>query len=156
MIGYIICGTAISATVGIIITDKVITFLRAKEYSDWQVGDKVSLIKTDDKLFTLLGWEKNSIYIEKDGITHKIKWIEFHYNKSAVWRRNHQACEKAMGKEPGFAPGLGQRTNASGQVDGKAIELLSEIECQVYLKQAIETENYELAEKIRKQMEKYR
>jgi hypothetical protein len=156
MIGYIIGGIAIVITAGIIIADRVIIFLRVKEYSDWQVGDNVSITKTDNNLFTLLGWEKNSIYIEKDGVTHKIKWIDFHYNKSAIWRRNHQACEKAMGKEPGFAPGLGQRKNISGQVDGKAIELLSEIECQVYLKQAIETENYELAEKIRKQMEKYR
>jgi hypothetical protein len=156
MIGYIIGGIALSVTAGIIITTKVITILRTKEYSDWQVGDNVSLIKTEDTLFTLVGWEKNSIYIEKDGTTHKIDWIKFHYNKSAIWRRNYQACEKAMGKDPGFAPGLVKRKNISGQVDGKAIELLSEIECQVYLKQAIETENYELAEKIKKQMEKYR
>jgi hypothetical protein len=156
MVGYIIGGIALVTAVAIVITIKVITILRTREYSDWQVGDKVSLIKTEDTLFTLVGWEKNSIYIEKDGTTHKIDWIKLHYNKSAIWRRNYQACEKAMGKEPGFSPGLGQRKNISGQVDGKAIELLSEIECQVYLKQAIETENYELAEKIRKQMEKYR
>jgi hypothetical protein len=156
MVGYIIGGIALVITAAIVITSKVITILRTKEYSDWQVGDKVSLINTEDTLFTLVGWEKNSIYIEKDGTTHKIGWTKLHYNKSAIWRRNHHACEKAMGKEPGFAPGLGQRKNISGQVDGKAIELLSEIECQVYLKQAIETENYELAEKIRKQMEKYR
>ena len=61
-----------------------------------------------------------------------------------------------MGKDPGFAPGLGAQKNISGSIDGKSIDLLSETECQVYLKKAIETENYELAEKIKKQMEKYR
>jgi protein-arginine kinase activator protein McsA len=33
---------------------------------------------------------------------------------------------------------------------------MSEIECQVYLKQALESEDFETASKIREQMKKYR
>jgi hypothetical protein len=155
MVGYVICGAALMITAIVIIRSRVIKSSREKEYSDWQVGDLISLYR-NDKLYTVLGWEQSGLYIEKDSSTHKIEWDQFHFNKSAIWRRNHQACEKAMGKDPGFAPGLGEKKNISGQVDGKPIELLTEIECQVHLKMAIETENYELAEKIRKQMEKYR
>jgi hypothetical protein len=155
MVGYIICGIALVISAVVIIRSKIIKSSRAKEYSDWQVGDQISLYRTDT-LFTLLGWEQTGFYIEKEGCTHKIDWEKFDFNKSAIWRRNHQACEKAMGKDPGFAPGLGSQKNISGQVDGKSIDLLSEIECQVYLKQALDSENYELAEKIKKQMEKYR
>jgi hypothetical protein len=46
--------------------------------------------------------------------------------------------------------------NSGDKIDGKPIILLTETECQVYLKQAIDGENYDIAEKIRKQMEKYR
>jgi hypothetical protein len=155
MVGYIICGIAISIAAIVIIRKKIIESSREKEYSDWQVGDQISLYRTD-KLFSILGWEQSGFYIEKEGSTNKIDWEEFHFNKSAIWRRNHQACEKAMGKDPGFAPGLGAQKNISGQIDGKPIDLLSETECQVYLKQALDSENYELAERIKKQMEKYR
>jgi hypothetical protein len=155
MVGYIICGISIVISSVIIIQKKVKIRSRQKEYSDWQVNDQIYL-KSNDNSLTLLGWEKSAIYIEKDGSTHKIDWAKFDFNKSAIWRRNHQACEKEMGKSPGFAPGLGEKLSNKETVDGKPIELLSEIECQVYLKQAIETENYELAEKIKKQMEKYR
>jgi DNA-directed RNA polymerase subunit L len=41
-------------------------------------------------------------------------------------------------------------------VNGKPIELLSEIECEVQLKLAIENEDYTLADKLRKRLEKFR
>ena len=40
--------------------------------------------------------------------------------------------------------------------NGKDISSMNETECQVYLNQALEEEDYELAEKIRKQLEKFR
>lgn len=156
MIGYIIGGVAMTAASIIIVTDLLARRSRRKEYSDWQVGDKVA-IKDKDGLFTLQGWEKTAFYLEnKDGSTVKLAWKKLDFNKSATWRRNHQSCEKVMGTKPGFSPELGKNSSSSQKIDGKPIELLTEIECQIYLKQALETEDYELAEKIRKQMEKYR
>jgi len=156
MIGYIIGGAAIVGVSIILIADFMAKLQRRKEYSDWQVGDKVA-IKDNDDLYSLQGWEKTAFYVEnKDGSTVKLEWKRLDFNKSATWRRNHQSCEKAMGKKPGFSPELGKTTSSSQKIDGKHIELLTEIECQIYLKQALETEDYELAEKIKKQMEKYR
>jgi len=43
----------------------------------------------------------------------------------------------------------------SGKTNGKDISSMNETECQAYLKQALEEEDYELAEKIRKQLEKF-
>jgi len=40
--------------------------------------------------------------------------------------------------------------------NGKDVSSMNETECQVYLNKAIEEENYELADKIRKQLEKFR
>lgn len=40
--------------------------------------------------------------------------------------------------------------------NGKDISSMNETECQVYLNQALEEEDYELAEKIRKQLEKFK
>ena len=119
MIGYIICGICLTLTASIIIRFKVKRSARIREYSDWQVGDRVCTWNSDT-LYTLLGWELDGFYIEKDDSTHKIDWDKFHFNKSAIWRR------------------------------------ISEVECQVYLKQALDSENYELAETIKKQMQKYR
>jgi hypothetical protein len=64
-----------------------------------------------------------------------------------------------MGVEPGFKPGVNDTSSStlSGkQYDGKPIELLTEVECEVYLKKAIEDEDYDAAELIRKRMEKFR
>lgn len=42
------------------------------------------------------------------------------------------------------------------KVNGKSINDMNETECQAYLSKAIEDEDYELADKIRKRLEKYR
>ena len=41
-------------------------------------------------------------------------------------------------------------------LNGKDISSMNETECQAYLDKAIEEEDYELAEKLRKQLEKFR
>ena len=43
-----------------------------------------------------------------------------------------------------------------GKTNGKDISSMNETECQAYLTRAIEEEDYELAEKIRKQLEKFK
>lgn len=44
----------------------------------------------------------------------------------------------------------------NGKTNGKDISSMNETECQAYLSKAIESEDYELADKIRKQLEKFR
>lgn len=156
MIGsLIVIGLGLTALSIIFIIGKIKNRSIRKEYSDWQVGDHVMLYTGGDTLYKVLGWEPSGFYIEKEGSANKIDWDKLDFNKSAIWRRNHQACEATMGTAPGFSPGLSSPIN-SQKIDGKSIDLLTEVECQVYLKQALESENYELAEKIKKQMEKYR
>jgi hypothetical protein len=57
-------------------------------------------------------------------------------------------------QKPGFTPVLVPVAQLS--VDGKPVETLSEIECEIYLKKALEEEAYELADAIRKRSEKFR
>jgi hypothetical protein len=43
-----------------------------------------------------------------------------------------------------------------GRTNGKEVSSMNETECHVYLNRAIEDEDYELAEKLRKQIEKFK
>ena len=63
-----------------------------------------------------------------------------------------------MGSKPGFNPHVEPEkpNESSGTIDGEPIETMSEIKCQVHLKKAIEEENYELADKLRKRLENFR
>ena len=54
-----------------------------------------------------------------------------------------------------FSGGVGE--SSIGRIyNGKPIDVMSEIECEVYLKKALEEEDYDTAELIRKRMEKFR
>ena len=137
------------------------------EYKDWVVGDKI-IIKTNSieydylkkanlTMATLVGWNENNIYLRIGKLNVKSDWDCFDSNKSAVWRRNYNECKKAMGVEPGFTPGVDESKPSSGKmVLEKPIELLNEVECEVFLKKALEEEDYETAELIKKRMEKFR
>lgn len=48
-----------------------------------------------------------------------------------------------------------KKESDSGTTNGKDISSMNETECQAYLNRALEEEDYELAEKIRKQLEKF-
>jgi hypothetical protein len=140
--------------------------LRKDEFKDWVVGDKLILKpnssehsrmeKAGEDLATLVGWTENNIYIKIGKDVWKSEWSCFDSNKSVIWRRNHEECKTAMGKNPGFSPELNLTSSSGSKIDGKPIELLSEVECEVFLKLAIEEEDYDTAELIRKRMEKFR
>jgi hypothetical protein len=139
--------------------------LRKEEFKDWVVGDKLilqtntleyhALKKTGADLAILVGWSEYNIYIKIGDSTHKCEWSCFDANKSAIWRRNYEECKTAMGKNPGFNAGLGE-SNSKAKIHGKPIELLTEVECEVFLKISIEEEDYDTAELIKKRMEKFR
>lgn len=134
---------------------KISKYNRKKESNDWLVGDLICVEK-EDKLLKLNGWSENSLYVEIKGINNKISWSQFLYNKSAMWRRNWNECKEYMGdKEPGFSPDLENRANGL-KINGTPVEFLTEIECDIFLKQALKEENYELADAIRKRMERFR
>jgi hypothetical protein len=142
---------------------------RKSEFKDWKVGDLLILKSTSDEFYEIkkegksmvrvLGWTQYNLYLEIDGSTRQCSWDCFKDNKSAVWRRNYENCKSTMGVEPGFEPSVtdSSSTSFSGQkIDGKPIETMSETECQVYLKKAIEEEDYRTAELIRKRLENFR
>lgn len=133
--------------------------------SDWKVGD-VLIIKGTDKYATLKGWTVDFVIAVYDGADYfrRIEMREVKHNKSAYWRKMYKDCEQTMGTKPNFNDkGMiyyhnpSKKNGKTGNViDGKNIDLLSETECQVYLKLCLESEDYETAELIKKQMEKYR
>ena len=141
---------------------------RKKKCKNWKVGDKLilsrygdysSILKQHRKEFAILkGWSLTDLYIDcGDGSVYKVDWDVLTNNKSDLWRQNYEEAKKVMGVNPGFSGGIGDESESTGKkVDGKPVDLMNEIECEVYLKQAIENEDYDTAELIKKRMEKFR
>jgi hypothetical protein len=140
---------------------------RKKTCKNWKVGDKLSLIRGDyhrileqnsKEFATLEGWDLNNLYIScGNNMTYQVNWNVMNFNKSATWRQNYDDAKKVMGCEPGFTGGVGESSKSTGKkVDGKPVDLMNEIECEVYLKRAIENEDFNAAELIKKRMEKFR
>ena len=140
---------------------------RKSRCKNWKVGDKLSLNRGDyyrileknnKKFATLEGWDLNNLYIScGNNMTYKVNWSVMTFNKSATWRQNYDEAKKVMGCEPGFTGGVGEISESTGKkVDGKPVDLMNEIECEVYLKRAIENEDFDTAELIKKRMEKFR
>lgn len=163
----IFSGALLAGIVLVFISHLIKQSLRKSEYKDWVVGDKI-IVKTNSiereylkkaglSMGTLVGWNENNIYLKIGESTVKSNWDCFDSNKSALWRRNYDECKKSMGVEPGFVPELGESKPVSDKmIHGKPIEMLNEVECEVFLKKAIEEEDYDTAELIKKRMEKFR
>ena len=132
----------------------------------YEGDDAYRVLKDSGKSYAILkGWSLDHLYVDvHDGNVYKIEWCEMKENKSALWRNNFNEAKKVMGSDPAFNAGVvqverngGSTTKGiSGMIDGKPIELLSEVECEVYLKQAIEAEDYSTAESIRKRIDHFR
>ena len=154
----------IATVVFIFLIRKSVRNARKRKLSTWKVGDRILL--TTGEGVILRGWTLDFIYISEQHspkTTLKLKINRLDYNKSAYWRNNFDECKKTMGIEPQFdRDAVPSMTSFNGEmkgskiIDGKPIELLTEIECQIYLKECLKDEDYETAELIRKQIEKYR
>jgi hypothetical protein len=141
---------------------------RKKKCKDWKVGDKLILTRIGDyssiltknhKEFAILkGWSLTDLYIDcGGGSVYKVDWDVLRDNKSDLWRQNYEEAKKVMGVNPGFIGNIGDESETIGKkVDGKPIDTMNEIECEVYLKKALEEEDYDTAELIKKRMEKFR
>jgi len=137
----------------------------------WEVGDKIILdrahtssslyeaVEKSGEMATLVGWNSKHVFYTVGGTTYREDWLSIKTNKSDNWRKSYSESRSFMGKDPGFNPSVSGKlfTDTEGGNDeveffGKRIELMSEIECEVNLKLALEQERYELAEKIRERL----
>lgn len=129
---------------------------RRKEFKDWRVGDIVTL--KDGSNIRVVAWSVDGIFFRNiENIIARIDWTEFKHNLSAVWRRHYEQCIKDMNVRPAFTPELKEITENKPDtilVYGKPIDTLTDTECQVYLKMALQEENYELAELLKKKLNK--
>lgn len=145
---------------------------RRRKFKHWRVGDKILLYKKNaasrtlenyhKEYATLLGWTTDYLYLDcGDNNTSQVSWGVMEGNKSATWRKNYDDAKKEMGVNPGFPyDGMSQDSNddvlipIGKKYDGKHIDLMTEIECHVYLKMALDNEDYNSAELIKKRLER--
>lgn len=166
MIIGIILGVILTILLAIVVGDYIQSKNRKNKCKNWQIGDKLILnrgeyynevVKNNQEYAILKGWSLKHLYINcGDDYVHKVSWGCLNDNKSANWRQNYEDAKKVMGCDPQFPNGVGTSPTSKGNVNGKPIEVLSEIECEVQLKLAIEKEDYTLADKLRKRLEKFR
>jgi hypothetical protein len=167
MVASIIIGIVLGL-LGIVMFSRYMTKIwRKDEFKDWMVGDMLILYassveyrelkKLGQNYAKVVGWNKNDLYLEIGNVTYKSSWECFKSNKSALWRRNYNECKSAMGVDPGFSSDVADtKTISSKTFNGVSIESMNETQCYAYLKQALDTEDYEAADLIRKRMENFR
>lgn len=146
----------------------LIYYLKTKWISkNWKVGDKVkvnhlSSVNNHMQLHNLVGWNKNHFFVEENSFIHQCEWRHLEFNKSAEWRKSYIECEKFMSQESPKFPehiygdmvGDNELEKTLGpMVNNKLISKLSKTECEILLKQALEEENYEIAELLRIRIE---
>lgn len=127
-------------------------------FSETSSGLRQEMNKKNITTVTLSGWNEDEVFYVIGDKVFCESWSSIDTNKSQVWRDNVSKCTKFMGSKPGFNPHVEPETpnTSSGDVEGEPIETMNETMCQVYLKKAIEEENYELADKLRKRLENFR
>lgn len=162
--------------VSVIFIVGVYTFIqrmsRKSRSKNWKIGDvilydylnlsyELKLVIKEKKLnsLTLSGWNGDNVFYTVDKTCYCEKWGTIDSNKSQIWRDNYNNCKTFMGKTPAFDEYVKKSSGGFGEkdsVDGVPIETMNETLCQIHLKRAIEEENYELADKIRKRLENFR
>jgi len=144
---------------------------RKKMVSTWKVGD-VILIKPDKiniqlyrdlkgkNAVTLNGFNQSGVFLGFGKYTYAESYDCIESNKSDFWRKQYENCEKLMGIKPNFNKEVekpySEESVETELIYGEPIETLNETQCEVYLKKALENQEFEIAEKIKKRMEKFR
>lgn len=131
----------------------------------WEVGDNMVLERDAILRMRLMnpctpqlaGFYEDFVFIKCGNLTINMGWDDIMYNKSYMWRKFYRESHKFMGVEPGFEETLKEsedRNNSNTESTTKLdVRFLSETECKVYLDIALENEDYELADKLRKRLE---
>jgi hypothetical protein len=160
----------ITIVFGIWLVKFVNSFERKQMSKGWKVNDVLILnysnissdlkyqLKRINKTPLLTGWNKSKVFIQVGDVVYMEKWSVIDANKSDTWRKNYETCKNYMGQDPTFSPNViedDEVKDSSEMIDGHEISTLNETMCQIYLKQALESENYELAEKIKKRLENF-
>ena len=147
-------------------------------FDSWKIGDLIVLdeeqierTKTEysSNSGILRGWNEKFIYLfnPHDNTINEISIKCLKYNKTVYWNKRYNECKKIMNMPPDFSIDINpmnvsvniinkDTSEDNSILNNKSVENLTETECEIFLKIAIEQEDYLLAEKIRKQMEKYR
>ena len=161
---------AITFVFGIWLVKFVNSFERKQMSKGWKVNDVLILnysnissdlrdqLKRINKTPLLTGWNKSKVFIQVGDVVYMEKWSVIDANKSDTWRKNYETCKNYMGQDPTFSPNViedDEVKDSSEMIDEHEISTLNETMCQIYLKQALESENYELAEKIKKRLENF-
>ena len=148
----------------------LIPTIRKQRSKGWKPGDVLILdqVYTSLELYretkkgngkpVLAGWNRHNVFINVGDLTYTEMWSAIKANKSDIWRKHYESCKSYMGVKPNFSPVVNSNITegSSDMIDGQPISTLNETMCQIYLKQALESENYELAELLKKQLEKFR
>lgn len=156
---------------GIWLIKFVNSFERKQMSKGWKVNDVLILnysnissnlrdqLNRVNKTPLLTGWNKSSVFIQVGNLVFEEKWKAIDANKSDTWRKNYETCKKYMGQDPTFSPNViedDEVKDSSEMIDGHEISTLNETMCQIYLKRALESENYELAEKLKNRLENFK
>lgn len=147
----------------IVLRSYLVDEMRKKEFADWQIDDVIEFYNRNDSIRVKAWSTEVIVYHEKD-LVKTLKWSEFLRNRSAYWRRLNEECKQAMKTDKDVvkvkvsftSKEKDSRNFSHPLLDGKAVELLTETECQVYLNLALQEEEFELAEAIKNRMVNFR
>lgn len=167
MTALIIIASIIAFIISIIV---LVSYSRRKTMKNWKVGDKLkmdvfsqigkSMQHNDIKHATLLAWSSPSeILIKVKGRVHKTKYGEIDENLSCDLRRMEERIRKTMNQPDFDIDKLIQNTDNSSEnsfCDGIPIETMSETQCEVYLKKALKSQEFEIAAEIRERLKRFR
>lgn len=151
----------------------IIRIRRKMISKNWKIGDMVMVsslkIKKRNELHVLVGWSSKHVYIQEDGLVHECNWDDIVYNLSSMWVKNYDQCEKFMGTPPNFVRNITSENipkkplfDAEKNIElknnpfDKPIDMMNETECEIYLKIAIEEEDFKTASLIRKRLENFK
>jgi hypothetical protein len=156
------------------------------DISTWQVGDKLLLFgygvdymkkakENGMEYAILIKWDEDELMIDVgDGYTHLITHSKVQRNQSDYWRMKYASMDRFMSSIDKLTEYKPKKKGKDGKefeveskmevtikdgnvfIDGQPIEGMSEVYLNIYLKYALEEGNNKLAEKIRKELIKWR
>lgn len=147
---------------------------RKMKTSGWKVGDMIiprpsgssaslwnRFEETKSSYVELSGWDPESVYLAIGETVFQEDYESVKHNKSDTWRKNYERAKKFMGANPAFSStvkpdSVAGKVGEKDMIDGEPIETMNETLCQIYLNQALEEKDFELAEKLRKRLERFR